>query len=453
MPGVRATSHLEDQRWRPVPSPALAPRASPAVADAGFLPIMLVLFAVLFNAGLAIINAHVTPISANAVIGMEVSIVVTAHAIILWHYRPQMLPWYGMILVIVLFSLERSLVIGQLNPKFMRDVLLIPTFVLLGMTTPPRRLTTLIVVLHFIVVGSVLFEAYFTQAYSDLFDVRQYYIATRGAEDADFWNRSSDLFVSATRPGDRFFSFIDLHRTSSVFLEPVSLGNYVLIITAFLCANYRHLSLKVLTFLLVGNVIALVGCDGRLATVSSMIVVLLTLVATRLPRQSALLYLPATLIGAVLLVTLLQVNSMDDNFPGRVAYGVELLTRFDIWEWIGNSDRLVGPAADSGIAYTITTQSIFGLIAFWVFLVLNAAERTPEQIKYLHALCLYIALTLLVSYSLFSIKTAALAWFIHGSFQRVSFPKTARAVRVSRERYGSPIPGSLSQQPASSSFD
>ena len=397
MPGVRATSHLEDQRWRPVPSPALAPRASPAVADAGFLPIMLVLFAVLFNAGLAIISAHVTPISANAVIGMEVSIVVTAHAIILWHYRPQMLPWYGMILVIVLFSLERSLVIGQLNPKFMRDVLLIPTFVLLGMTTPPRRLTTLIVVLHFIVVGSVLFEAYFTQAYSDLFDVRQYYIATRGAKDADFWNRSSDLFVSATRPGDRFFSFIDLHRTSSVFLEPVSLGNYVLIVNAFLCANYRQLSLKVLTFLLVGNFIALVGCDGRLATVSSMIVVLFTLVATRLPRQSALLYLPATLIGAVLLVALLQLNSMDDNFPGRVAYGVELLTRFDIWEWIGNSDRLIIPASDSGIAYTITTQSIFGLIAFWVFLVLNAAERTPEQIKYLHALCLYIALTLLVS--------------------------------------------------------
>ena len=132
---------------------------------------------------------------------------------------------------------------------------------------------------------------------------------------------------------------------------------------------------------------------------------------------------------------------------------MELLTRFDIWEWIGNSDRLVGSVLDSGIAYTITTQSIFGLTAFWVFLVLNAAERTPEQIKYLHAICLYIALTLLVSYSLFSIKTAALAWFIHGSFQRVSFPKTARAVRVSRERYGSPIPGSLSQQPASSSFD
>jgi putative polymerase len=440
MPGDRETSDLEDNRWRPVPSPALAL----AVGDAGFVPIMLVLFAVLFNAGLAIINAHITPISASVVIGMEVSIVVTANAIVLLHYRPQMLPWYGMILVIVLFSLERSLVVGQLNPKFLRDVLLIPTFVLLGMTTSPRRLTTLIVVLHFIVVGSVLFEACFTQAYSDIFDVRQYYIATRGAEDADFWNRSSDLFVSATRAGDRFFSFIDLHRTSSVFLEPVSLGNYVLIITAFLCANYRHLSLAVLTFLLVGNASALVGCDGRLAAVSSVICVLVTLVATRLPRQSALLYLPATLIGAILLVTLLQAKA-DDNFPGRVAYAMELLARFDFWEWIGNSDRLVGPVVDSGIAYTITTQSIFGLIAFWVFLVLNAAERTPEQIKYLHAICLYIALTLLVSYSLFSIKTAALAWFIHGSFQRVSF--AGRAVRASCERQCSGIQRELGQRP------
>jgi putative polymerase len=449
MPDVRAMSQLEDQRWRPVPSPAPTSRASPAVADAGSLPIVLVLFAVLFNAGLAIINAHVTPISANAVIGMEVSIVLAAHAIILWHYRSQMLPWYGMIVVIVLFSLERALVVGQFDPKFARDVLLIPTFVLLGMTTPPRRLTTLIVALHIIVVGGVLFEACFTQAYSDLFDVRQYYVATRPFEDTDFWNRSSDLFVSATRPGERFFSFVDLHRTSSVFLEPVSLGNYVIIITAFLCANYRHLTLKVLTFLLLGNLIALVGCDGRLATVSSMIVVLVTLVATRLPPKSALLYLPAVLVGA-LIIFAIHHESIDgayDDFSGRVAYGVDLLTRFDIFEWFGNSNRLVGPAADSGIAYTITTQSIFGLMAFWVFLVLNAAERTPEQIKYLHALCVFIVLTLLVSYSLFSIKTAALLWFIHGSFQMSAMPRTSAVVRASRERRDSGMRAQLGQRP------
>jgi len=171
------------------------------------------------------------------------------------------------------------------------------------------------------------------------------------------------------------------------------------------------------------------------------------LVAPQLPRKSALLYLPAALVGAVILVVAVQPNSMDDNFPGRVAFGVELLTRFDIWEWLGNSDRLVGPAADSGIAYTITTQSIVGLIAFWIFLVVNAAERTPEQIKYLHALCVFIVLTLLVSYSLFSIKTAALLWFIHGSFQMSAMPRTSAVVRASRERRDSGMRAQLGQRP------
>jgi len=419
MSGARAWRSFESDCWHPS-APAVAPhRSLRKAADSGILPVLIVLAAVLFNGGLAIINAHVTPLSANVVIAAEVLLVVAAHAVIFTNYRPQMLPWYAMIVIVVLFSLERAMMVGNFDPKFMRDVLLIPTFVLLGMTTPARRLTTLVVALHVIVVGGVLFEALFTQAFSGLFDIRQYYIATRGLEAADFWNGGSDLFVSATRP-DRLFSFIDLHRTSSVLLEPVSLGNYVVIITAFLCANYRHMSLKVITFLLVGNLIALVGCDGRLAAVSSAVVVLATLAAPILPRKSALLYLPLVVLGAVVLVVAMHPSATADNFPGRVAYGVELLARYDIAEWFGNSDRLLAPAVDSGLAYTIATQSIIGLVAFWLFLVLNAEERTPVQVKYLHALCIYLALSMLVSYSMFSIKTAALLWFIHGSLQMAS---------------------------------
>ncbi len=428
--------------WRPLGLGATPPRPPERVSDAGLLPLLIVLAAVLFNAGLAIINAHVTPLSANAVIGAEALLVVAAHAVIFANYRPQMLPWYAMIVIITLFSLERAMVVGNFDPKFMRDVLLIPTFVLLGMTTPPRRLTTLVVVLHVIVVGGVLFEALFTQAFSDLFDIRQYYIATRGLAAADFWNNGSDLFVSATR-SDRFFSFVDLHRMSSVLLEPVSLGNYVVIITAFLCANYRQMSLKVIMFLLLGNLIALVGCDGRLAAVSSVIVVLATLVVPVLPRKSALLYLPLLLVSAVLLVIAVHPDVTEDNFPGRVAYAIELLNRYDIAEWFGNSDRLLGSAVDSGLAYAIATQSVIGLVAFWLFIVLNADERTPQQVKYLHALCAYLALTMLVSYSLFSIKTAALLWFIHGSFQKTSGQRKEETLRTTAPTCGASIRAQL----------
>lgn len=440
MSEARVWLSVERDRWRPlVPANTHSPLQTEA--GAGVWPLLIVLSAVLLNAGLAVVNAHIVPLSANAVIGAEVLVVVAAHVVVLANYRPQMFPWYALIVIIVLFSLERAVVVGQFDPKFLRDALLIPTFVLLGMTTSPRRLTALVVFLHVIVVGGVLFEAFFTQAYSNLFDVKQYYIATRSLDVSDFFNKSSDLFVSATRPGERFFSLIDLHRTSSVLLEPVSLGNYVIIVTAFLCANSKRMSWKVSAFLLMGNFVSLIGCDGRLAAVLSVVIILIAMVATWLPWKSALLYLPLTLVGAVAFVVLAHPD-VADNFPGRVAYGIDLLARYDLLDWFGNSDRLVVDAADSGIAYTITTQSVIGLAAFWCFLVLNAKEQTPEQVKYLHAVCIYLALSMLVSYSLFSIKTAALLWFIYGSFQMASRPSPI-APRAARERVASSIHAQL----------
>jgi len=429
MHGVSPIHAIADQRWGPLPANlAVSSRRGATRVGPGILPIAIVLFAVLFNAGLAIVNAHVTPLTASSVIAVEVLIVAAAHAVVLWHYRPQMLAWYAVIAVAMLFAVERGLVLGTFEPKFLRDVMLIATFALLRMTTPKNRLVTLVVTLHVIVLGGVLYEALFTESFSALFDVRGYYIATRAFDASDFWNSASDLFVSATRPGNRFLELVELHRVSSVFLEPVSLGNYVVIITAFLCANYRNMSFKTIAFLMVGNFVALVACDGRLAAVSSAIIVLAAWAAPRLPQRSTLLYLPGVLIGAVLLVIVLHPNQLEDNFPGRIAYGIELLSRFEVADWLGNSDTYLVPAADSGLAYAITTQSVVGLMAFWIFLVFGAKERTPEQIRYLHGLCVYFAMTMLVSSSLFSIKMAALLWFIFGSLQmdaagRVAAPR------------------------------
>lgn len=395
---------------------------------------------------LSIINAHVVHLTMDSVVATELSIVVAAQVTVLWNYRVQMLPWYVMIAFVLAFAVLRGSFLGHFEPKFVRDVLLIPTFLLLGMTTSLRRLTMMIAILHVIVVAGVLFEAFFTQSYSDLFEVRQYYIATRSFEETAFWDTSSDLFVSATRPAERFFSFIDLHRVSSVFLEPVSLGNYVVIITAFLCANYRNLSPRLRAFLLIGNVIALIACDGRLAAVSSVIIVLAALVAPRLPQKSELLYLPVAVAVAFLFVFTAH-PVVGDNFSGRLAYCVNLLTRYDIADWLGMSDRFVGLAADSGIAYTIATQSFVGVALFWLLLVMDAQERKPEQIKFIHGLCIYIALTMLVSFALFSIKTAALLWFIYGSLQRSAVPKAAAEVGVGRELRRSRLRRDFSPQP------
>ena len=55
-------------------------------------------------------------------------------------------------------------------------------------------------------------------------------IETSSADERAFEYVELELFISGIRPGGRFFWFpIEIHRISSVFLEPVSLGFYAFI--------------------------------------------------------------------------------------------------------------------------------------------------------------------------------------------------------------------------------
>jgi putative polymerase len=154
------------------------------------------------------------------------------------------------------------------------------------------------------------------------------------------------------------------------------------------------------------------------AAPSSLIILLASMLATWLPRRSAVLYLPGVVLAAIILTSLAGFHSGGDDFPGRIAYTVELLSRNDLADFAGISSKsAVEEAVDSGIAYIIMTQSIIGLSVAWLFIILGAHEDRPEQIRYTHGLCIYLALALMVSASVFIIKTAALIWFVHGSLQ------------------------------------
>lgn len=388
-----------------------------AVAREWDVPISIVLAAVLFNAVLCVINAHVIRISMLSVAVVEFVLVSLAGLVAIRAFRTKMLPWFVMVYIVLVFALVRGSITGQFEPKYVRDVILIPTFVVLGMTIPARALPKLIVPLHAVIVIGVLFETIFTDAYASLFQVRDYYMATRGFSEAAFWDTSSNLFVSATRPDDRFISFIELHRVSSFFLEPVTLGNYVVIVTIFICAFYHRLSNTTLAFLVLGNLAALVGCDGRLAAVSVLIVVFVSLFARWLPRSLAFLYLPGVLVAVVMFTIFVRADPTVDNFSGRLAFSMALLERYDIWEWLGMSNVYLSQALDSGIAYMIMTQSVIGVALFWGILVFGARYKTIEQRIVLHGICIFVALNMLVSYSIFTIKIAALLWFIYGALQ------------------------------------
>ncbi|MFA5951576.1 MAG: polysaccharide biosynthesis protein GumE [Hyphomicrobium sp.] len=417
----------------PVPRPAAPSSAGehgPEIATS--FPIQLaagsILFAaVTFNAALAVVNAHVVSLSPAVVIGCESVIVAAAYGVVFSSLRPQMVPWLVLLGILVMLSLLRGIATQTFDAKSLRDVALIPTFVLLGMTFDWCRLTRLLVVLHAVVLFFLLFEAVDTAAFSELFQIKSYYIGTRGYDSSAFWNSESELFVSATRPDGRLFSFVDLHRLSSLFLEPVSLGNYCMVAVAYVCAVWRRLGWPALLFLSIGTALMIVGCDSRLASVMTIALVLVTMAAPYLPRRSAIVYPPLAVLGAFLLVAVLAPRAGLDDFKGRVAHTVMLLQSYDLPELLGISNRFLDKAVDSGLAYLISTQSLVGVILLWTAVIFASKEDTPDQARFTHALAIYLALSMTVSYSLLSIKSAALLWFIHGSLQAQSFASTRKA--------------------------
>jgi putative polymerase len=378
---------------------------------------VLLLAAIVFNPLLAIVNAQMTLLSPAMVIAFEVLIVACAHALALLHFRARMIPWYALIALLLAFALFRSAAVGILDPKYLRDVLLIPTFILLGMTFPRERLPGLIVSIHLLVLAVLVMEGVSPEAYADLFNIKSYYIQTRGYTEEGFWNAGSSLYVSAARPDERFFAFVNFHRMSSIFLEPVSLGNYCIIIVSYVLASWRDLGRWQRIFLLGGTAALLIGCDGRLAAIACLFIAAASLFAPRLPPRITVLFAPAVLVAAIAAVSFLDLRSGADNFSGRLAHTVDLLRHYGPAEFLGISDAFLSRAVDSGLAYLITTQSVFGAAIIWLFITLFISEHSRESIVFKTAVALYLSLSMLVSFSFLSIKTAALLWFIAGAMQ------------------------------------
>jgi putative polymerase len=56
----------------------------------------------------------------------------------------------------------------------------------------------------------------------------------------------------------------------------------------------------------------------------------------------------------------------------------------------------------------------------WLAICFLQPQTNRTAIVYMNALCIYISLSLLISFSMFSIKTAAPLWFLYGYVRALS---------------------------------
>ncbi|MBX2854711.1 MAG: hypothetical protein KTR21_06975 [Rhodobacteraceae bacterium] len=429
---MAAQSSLSNQFNAPSARPAPAEvDESPHLSDS-WLPPILILSAVLFNSLLAIINANVTSLSDKPVILCEVLIILTSHLLAVVYYRPAMTIWYVFTFLVLIFAFFRMGVLGDYDVKYFRDFFVIPTFILLGMVTSKKRLLQTMYILQAAVCVGVFWELLLFDSYANTLQIKQYYIDTRGyAEDA-FWDTTSNLYVSATRPEARYFPFFDMHRMSSLYLEPVSLGNHVILMTAVIVTFWQRMSQQTRILMIAGSLLCLFACDGRLAVTSALLLISVALANRWLPTNFALSLLPLAAIGATMATVMLGFQTGEDNFPGRIAHTAKLYELVDLYDIMGLSNKLLDPAADSGIIYMMISQSIVVLCALWLLIVLGLEENTRERQIYKNSLCVYLSLTMLVSYAFLSIKTGAPLWFIYGALVGVKSPVVSKLLMAPR---------------------
>lgn len=368
---------------------------------------------VLFNLILCFVDTNVAVINQQIVVVSEAAIL-AAILLLPFAVPGRKVGRLDLLLVLLLANwLILSIVRQQADPKMFRDVAIIPLFVVAGLASRGDGFHKSFFWLHMTIFAFAVWEALSVPSFVSVFSVGDYFAHTRGSANDEWWV-DSGLYLSSIRPEARFlFSNLPLHRLSSVFLEPVSLGNYVIIATIWLIGFWRQIPRRLAIIAAVVNVLLLIGCDSRMATVTCLILLLIAPAKRWIPSFAPILTAPIAIGAMFAAVSIFGLVAGNDDFPGRIAYSVEVFRSFKLEDFAGFSLDQIKNTQDSGFAYLINSQSLIVAIVIWAT-IFSRHLVTPES-RYVHlAVAIYLALNLTVSWSLFSIKTAGLLWFLLG---------------------------------------
>lgn len=425
------------------PGPTSQQNATGAAAPAaragtlGLAALLLVAAGASYNMLLAFLNARGLPISTVMVGGTEFLILgACGLALLLSGFRTTDSPAILLIAFFLVDALIVSLVNGAPFPEMARNAAVIGLFLMIGERVREPVVHRTVALLAGLVFVILLLESVSVESYAWLLEPGRYFEQTRGI--SRFELDEIGLFANALGFDDRF-SILNIvgHRTSSIFLEQVSLANFATVLTVFLVSFWQRLSLTVrvaypllIAFILVTN-------NSRTALAIAIAAPLVYLVAPKLPRLVTLALMPLTLLGA-LLVALVAPPSKEDDLVGRLGLTIRTLRDLDIHALLGAKAEQAANFLDSGYTFVIYASSILGMLVLWFFFSVIGAGAGAAQKRASLMAGLYLFLNLTVSgTSVFSIKTAALLWFLVGFLraEEAEAGMTGASVKAEASRY------------------
>jgi putative polymerase len=321
--------------------------------------------------------------------------------------------------------------------KISRDFVIPIAFFLLGKAVSDVKMADKVVfICTAILLSFAVFEFFFLDAFLEVFSVARYYIARGTLENSgSALNISQGLMASGVRPPDQgrtLLSFLGDHRVSSLFLEPISLGNFGTLVALWAVVRSR-MEGKLYFWLGLSGVALVILSDGRFNACAVVLGVAILMIP---PRITTLVVLPLPLIVTLALYLFGASVEQYYNAPPRVVEGLGVYDRvlycarvlyyFDIYNWFG-LEASPAQTFDAGYAYVISNIGILGLAMLWLLFMLIPGWN-PYYFSFRNAVAVYLAALLCISNSPFTIKTSAPLWFLLGvlsAFQtRPSSPKS-----------------------------
>jgi putative polymerase len=375
-----------------------------------------------FNAVLCYVNTRVTGISSGHIVGAEMFILSLAF---LASVQSLNRLYLAVIAATILYILTLSLIRANVSPekgidvKIIRDFLIPIAFFMLGTRVRDLRAADRTVWLAIIIVAPVAALEYFdVETFLKYFNVIRYYVARGtflGTEEV--LNSSGNLATNAIRSKDQgreLLSFLGDHRLSSIFLEPIGLACFgiIVFIWGVVRSRFEH---KFHIGLVSAGLLYIILADSRFGAVLSVFILILIM----LPLQVS------TIIVAILpgfsIISLLIAGQLVHSFPtvlentlsGRLIYSSQVLTEFDFYQWLGIKVSQL-QTFDAGYGYIISGIGLFGLVAFW-YIFLSIPGPSRQFYWYRNACAAYFATMSCIGAAQFTIKTASLLWFLLGA--------------------------------------
>lgn len=376
-----------------------------------------------YNAILAAINAHGVPTPRGAAIVAESGILALCllACFIAGSRKRDIAP-----ILLIFFAIIQTLMTSLLNdtifPDFFRNMAIIAAFTAVGYRSSPKEIHMIFRAVAIIVLVFLLIEMTYLPLYVSIFQPAAYLQASRGVEQFDL--NDTGLFANALGFQGRFsFGLFSGPRTSSIFLEQVSLPGFASVLLIFLLGNWKEIKTfdKVVHIALV----LLIVLSNNSRTSSAMLVINAVgyFIYPRIPGRLTAAIMPVCLAAAFILVGPVLVPIGSDDTLGRLSITVAHFMNFTAGDFLWGSQREVPHAFDAGYVYIIVSSSVWGLLAFWAYVTFVPADSSPAQRRVHWGLAVYVYLWLMIGgTAIFTMKTAALLWLLVGNMMVARTP-------------------------------